>query len=74
MMIIRDQYETIVASDVAGRDGLGVELHNPLGNRLAEIFRDDTKHSIEFSSDAKATIPFDILEIFVERAGDRLAE
>jgi hypothetical protein len=73
-MIIRDQYESIVASDIAGRDGLGVELHNPLGNRLAEIFRDDTKHTIEFSSNTGETIPFDVLEIFVERASDRLAE
>lgn len=65
-------YNMIMASDVDARNGLGVELRDPAGGVVAEVFRDDTRSVVTFSSDAQVALPLEILEWFIARARDAL--
>jgi hypothetical protein len=54
---------TQVASDV-DRDGLGVELLDPSGNVIAEVFRSDRERSISFTTFGNAVAPQAMQELF----------
>jgi hypothetical protein len=68
-----DEYKLILASDILERDGLGLELHDPAGARVAEVFRDDTSGKIVFNSFKELNIPLPVLECFIARAKRELA-
>lgn len=64
-MAAAPQKSWIVASDVAGRDGIGVELQIG-GDLVLEIFRDDTKRTREVTLFRK-DVPLEVVEEAIAR-------
>ena len=65
-LLNKDKYEIIVASDVATRDGIGVEIYED-GQLIIDIFRDDTKKTKEvtlFKEQISVEIVEEALQIF----------
>ncbi|ADJ64956.1 hypothetical protein G5B88_17575 [Herbaspirillum seropedicae] len=64
------EYRFQIASDVI-RDGLGVELVDPIGKVLAEVFRCDADHSLTVSLFIDE-LPFSLIEKLVLMARTEL--
>ena len=64
-----EEIKVVVASDVSGRDGIGIEIY--LGDELVvEVFRDDTKKSREvtiYKRDVSLELVEKSIAIFKER-------
>lgn len=67
-------YGVVLASDVALRDGLGLELYDPSGRQVAEVFRDDADGSQTFSCDGALTLDRDVLSWFLGLASEALRD
>jgi hypothetical protein len=65
-------YRLVMASDVSDRNGLGLELYDPSGHLVAEIFRDDDDGSRTFRMLEQVDLPTDVVRWFLERAQDTL--
>ena len=65
-----DSHQIIVFSDVADRDGLGVELWDG-DSQLAEAFRDDTAGTFTFTT-FDQDLPVVLVEEFLALARRRL--
>ncbi len=65
-----DGYTLQKASDI-NRDGIGIELLDPTGTLVAEIFRYDTSHRVGVRI-FEAEIPLSIFEKYLKIARDRL--
>jgi hypothetical protein len=61
------EFKTQIASDVVHRDGLGVELIDPSGNVVAEVFRSDPDHTLVVCTFGNE-IPFQPMRDLLERA------
>jgi hypothetical protein len=61
-------YRLLLASDVLDRDGLGLELLDVVGNRVAEIFRDDEHGSRLMTFFVVSPVPLEVVEWFVQSA------
>jgi hypothetical protein len=64
------EYRFQIASDVI-RDGLGLELVDPIGKVLAEVFRCDADHSLKVSLFTDE-LPFPLMEKLVLMARSEL--
>jgi hypothetical protein len=67
---IRDGWKTQLASDIK-RDGMGLELIDPSGSVVAEVFRCDSSKKVivtTFNND----IPLDIFDYYYQEALIRL--
>jgi hypothetical protein len=60
------RFTTQIASDLT-RDGLGVELLDPAGEVIAEVFRSDANHTVTLST-FDNDVPLDAIEQLIERA------
>lgn len=58
------RFEVLVASDIATRDGIGIELYEN-GELILEVFRDDSRKTREISL-YKRDIPVEIVEEALE--------
>ena len=71
-------YATTLASDVATRDGLGLELEDvgpaPGRGRVLEAFQDDTTGLFTFTAFVADPLPFPLVEQFVGEARRRLTD
>lgn len=67
-----DGYRLQMASDVFTRDGISLELYDPKGHLLAEIFRDDTTGDRMFNSMGRFQIQPGVLGWFLDEAARRL--
>ncbi len=70
MSDLRDGWKTQLASDV-DRDGMGLELLDPAGGVVAEIFRSDRDKTVivtTFNND----LPVEIFDLFYREALTRL--
>jgi hypothetical protein len=65
-------HRLILASDVLDRDGLGLELYDPDGRQVAEIFRDDETGTRTFTSTARLQLDPAVLRWFLAQADDQL--
>lgn len=70
MSFDRSKYETIRASDVSDRDGIGVEIYRD-GSMVCEIFRDDTKRTREIWI-SKQKISLEEMEGFIQIFKDQI--
>jgi len=67
---MKEQYKIQTASDII-RDGLGVELVNSENDVLAEIFRNDSNHTLIVNT-FQNELPLDAIESLVKFARERL--
>jgi hypothetical protein len=70
-------YTTTLASDVAARDGIGLELDDvapaPGRGLILEAFHDDTTREWTFTAHVTDPLPFELVERFIIEARARLA-
>jgi hypothetical protein len=65
MGILKEKrFEVLVASDVATRDGIGIELYEN-GEMILEVFRDDTRKTREITL-YKRDVPVELVEEALE--------
>lgn len=64
------EFKTQVASDIV-RDGLGVELVDPLGKVVAEVFRCDKDHTVIVSTFGN-DVPIQAMQQLFDRALEKL--
>jgi hypothetical protein len=67
-----EDYRLVMASDVSDRNGLGLELYDPSGQLIAEVFRDDDDGSRTFRMLEQVDLPVEVIRWFLERAQDAL--
>lgn len=69
-------YATTLASDVATRDGIGLELDDvppaPGRGMLYEVFQDNTTAEVTFTAFSTEPVPFELIEQFVAEARRRV--
>ena len=58
------RFEVVIASDIATRDGIGIELYEN-GEIILEVFRDDSRKTREITL-YKRDIPIEIVEEALE--------
>ncbi len=67
-------YETLLASDVLEPNGLGLELYEPGGRLLMEVFRDDdADRALSLTVHEIASLPLSVVEWFLASARERLS-
>lgn len=68
-----DGYRLLLASDVSDRDGLGLELYDPGGVLVAEVFRDDGDSGRRtFTTSGPVRVRAEVLGGFLTEAARRL--
>jgi hypothetical protein len=67
-----DKYRLLLASDVGDRDGIGLELVGLNGDRLAEVFQDDTTGERTVSIFGDRRLPLADFEWFLRQATENL--
>lgn len=65
-------YKLILASEVGDRDGMGLELTAPNGERVAEVFADDDTGERSFRQFVDGSIPLAAIEWLLDSARTRL--
>jgi hypothetical protein len=65
-------YQTLLASDVSSRDGIGLELYGPSGEMLIEVFLDDATGETTVWAPHILLVPVEVLEWFFAEARSRL--
>jgi hypothetical protein len=70
MAKVLGKWSTQVASDII-RDGLGVELLNPEGHVVAEVFRCDANHTVSFAQFVEG-VPLHAIDLLLGQARERL--
>ncbi len=69
-------YSVTLASDVATRDGIGLELDDvapaPCRGTVLEAFQDDTTGELTFTAYVTDPLPFELVEKFIAEARRRL--
>lgn len=67
-----DGYQLLLASNVPGRPGVGLELFRADGTRLAEVFRDDATGGRTFRTFGPVILPLTVATWFLQQADHRL--
>lgn len=66
------RYNLILASSVAERDGMALELTRDSGERVAEVFEDGATGQRTFSVFVDESVPIEAIEWLLTEAQDRL--
>jgi len=61
-------YKLVLASSVGQRDGMALELAEPNGERVAEVFEDDKTRQRTVKFYTLDPVPLDAIEWLLERA------
>lgn len=69
---MRAGFHLILASSVGARDGMGLELTNEAGERVAEVFQNDINGARTFNMFGKQPVPVDVIEWLLTEASTRL--
>ena len=69
---VKDRYSLLLASDVLTRDGLGLELYDESGARIAEVFREDTTGERTLTVFVTRAIHIHVVEWLLSRGREEL--